>query len=277
MRNTQIAICFFGITRSLKHTIGSIEANVIEPARALGTVRTYAHFFDQASISNSRSGEQGELDREEYRLLKADRLRLEAPDMCLEEWGFEGLKDFGDSWNDGFRSLRNLVHQLHSMNAAAADALADDPDLVIYCRPDMLYHHNLGPWIGRALASSEPGVTLPNWQHWHGGYNDRFAICRGVSAARIYGSRVNRMRDFCVETSSPVHSERLLRFVLDEAGIKPPLMSARASRVRANGDVKRERFSGPVRSALRLGIGKTITAAGLRPLLMRLRRNNNAR
>ena len=277
MSNTQIAICFFGITRSLKHTIRSIEANVIEPARARGTVRIYAHFFDQTSISNTRSGEQGVLDREEYRLLKADQLRLEAPDMCLEEWGFEGLKDFGDSWNDGFRSQRNLVHQLHSMNVAAADALADNPGLVIYCRPDMLYHDDLGPWIDRALTGSGHGVTLPNWQHWHGGYNDRFAICREVSAARTYGSRVTRMRDFCKETSSPVHSERLLRFVLDGAGIKPSLMSARASRVRANGEVKRERFAGPVRSAVRLGIGKTITAAGLRPLLKRMRRNKNAR
>lgn len=267
----KIAICFFGITRSLTHTIGSIDENILAPACELGEVRIFAHFFRQATIDNLRSGEEGPLKQNEHNLLASDWLKLEDPNHCIREHGFEALKSFGDSWNDGFSSLRNLIHQLHSMKQVTDVALDWSPDLVLFVRPDLIYHDNLGPEIAKAMKCKAPAVTLPNWQNWHGGYNDRFAICRGKAAAGIYGGRVTELKEFCVKTDSPVHSERLLSFVLENAGIKPSLMSARASRVRANGIVKRENFSGPTLSAMRIGVSKVIKTTGLKSFVMRVR------
>jgi hypothetical protein len=45
--NRKIAICIFRITRSLTFTIQNIVENVITPARELGEVKIFLHFFDQ--------------------------------------------------------------------------------------------------------------------------------------------------------------------------------------------------------------------------------------
>lgn len=105
----KIAICFFGITRSLKFTISSIEKNILKPAHALGEVRVFCHFFVQTEIDNPRSGEKGLLRQDEHTLLNPSWLELEEPDQCLAMHGFAELKTWGDSWGDDFRSLRNLV------------------------------------------------------------------------------------------------------------------------------------------------------------------------
>ncbi len=79
-----VALCFFGITRSLRFTLPSIETNILGPLVSATAVSgrdllVYAHFFDQARIDNPRSGESGEMARDEHRLLATDWLRLEPP------------------------------------------------------------------------------------------------------------------------------------------------------------------------------------------------------
>lgn len=240
----QIALCFYGITRSLRHTLPSIDARAIVPARKAGDVRIYAHFFRQRRIDHARTGETGELDLDEHRLLRPDWLELEEPDDCLAAWDFDGLKRHGDFWENDFHSLRNLVHQLHSMNRVTAAARADGAGICLFLRPDLLYHDSLAPAIRRArraLATGRPLVQLPWWQSWNG-HNDRFAIAAGDAAIAAYGSRVTRMADFCAATGGPVHSERLLAFTLADADIPVRTIGARASRVRMGGQVRYEDF-----------------------------------
>ncbi|MBE1290330.1 MAG: hypothetical protein GJ679_10055 [Rhodobacteraceae bacterium] len=236
----KIAICFFGITRSLTHTIGSIERNILAPARDLGEVRVFAHFFRQAVIDNPRSGERGTLKQDEHQLLSSDWLELEEPGNCLYERDFEGLKKFGDTWKDDFRSLRNLVHQLHSLDQVTRAALAWNPDIVVFARPDLEYHDNLEPCL--QVRSAAPLVQLPSWQHWGQGYNDRFAVAMRPSAAMAYGSRIGLAHRFCHEMNRPLHAELLVRYGLETNAVKTKLISARATRVRSNGIWAEESF-----------------------------------
>jgi hypothetical protein len=241
----RIAICFFGITRSLSHTLPSIEKNALRPARAAGTVRVYGHFFQQLSLTEVRSGESGTLDLDEHRLLHLEWLRLEEPDRCLSQWDFEALKRFGDFWNNEFRSLRNLVHQQHSLDLVTQAALADGAEVCLFLRPDLRYHDSLGPALARALRAARAGrnlVQLPDWQAWHGGYNDRFAVVAGQVAIAAYGRRAGRMGEFCAVTGRPLHSEQLLRFALDRAHVPVRTIRARASRVRLGGVEHAEDF-----------------------------------
>jgi hypothetical protein len=259
-----IAICFFGITRSLSHTLPSIEKNALDPARAAGTVRLYAHFFQQRALAEARSGESGAIDPDEQRLLRPDWLQLEEPDDCLAQWDFETLKRHGDFWDNGFRSLRNLVHQLHSLNLVTQAALADGARVCLFLRPDLRYHDSLGPAIARALRSAREDqnlVQLPRWQSW-GGRNDRFAIVAGAKAIAAYGGRVTHMAGFCTTTGSPLHSEQLLAHALAAAGITVRPIGARASRVRLNGRERYEDFLPPPLSLLR---GRLVRALGRGP------------
>jgi hypothetical protein len=240
----KIAVCFFGITRSLTHTIASIEQNVLVPARKRGDTKVYAHFFQQRKIEHERSGESGTLDLGEHQLLPSEWLQLEQPDLCLEERGFSTLKTFGDSWNDGFASLRNLVHQLHSLDAVTTAALADGSDICVFCRPDLRYHDSLRASLRQALHNSNL-AQLPRWQAW-GGLNDRFAICSGPAAISAYGHRIRVAEQFCRDRDSPLHSEQLVQYALQEANVPVRQIRARASRVRLGGIQRDEDFRSPI-------------------------------
>lgn len=271
----KVAVCFFGITRSLAHTRASIEAHVLTPTRKLSSPKIYAHFFLQREIDNPRSGEKGQLDHEEHRLLPIDWLKLEDPDLCLSQWNFEGLKAQGDSWQDDFRSLRNLIHQLHSLNAVTEAALADAAEICLFCRPDLRYHDSLEPALTLALRTRGDCVLLPFWQA-HGGQNDRFAICVGPKAIAAYGQRIRLAETFCRERAEALNSEFLLDFSLKRAGIPVRTIRARASRVRLDGVQRYEDFARPwvsrVKRTLRPGLTALADRTGLRPALRGLLR-----
>lgn len=239
----KVAVCFYGITRSLSHTAASIERNILAPARRQGDLRVYAHFFLQRQIEDQRSGESGTLDLEEHRLLPIDWLRLEEPDLCLEERGFSDLKAYGDSWDNGFRSLRNLVHQLHSMDAVTTAALAEGAEVCLFCRPDLRYHDSLGPALRRALRHDNL-AQLPYWQPWTG-LNDRFALCSGPVAIAAYGQRIRVAEQFCRDLGGPVHSEQLVKYALERARVPVRQIAARATRVRLDGTERYEDFWPP--------------------------------
>jgi hypothetical protein len=260
----KVAICFFGITRSLTHTHASIEKNVLAPARSLATPKIYAHFFRQQALDNPRSGEKGRMNGEEYRLLNSDWLRLEEPDGCLDRWGFERLKSWGDSWEDEFRSLRNLVHQLHSLNAVTEAALADGAEICLFCRPDLRYHDSLRIPLQQALKAQHDQaaagtVFLPYWQA-HGGLNDRFAICVGREAIAAYGQRIRLAEQFCRERAEPLNSEYLVAYSLAQRAIAARRIGARASRVRLDGVQRYEDFSRPLISRIKRQTNPVMTA-----------------
>jgi hypothetical protein len=246
----KIAVCFFGITRSLTHTVSSIEFNILAPIRKLGEVFVYSHFFLQKDIINPRSGELGELDLDEQRLLPSDWLQLEEPDACLSDYDFDQLRSHGDSWQDNFRSLRNLVHQLHSLNAVTTAALADGADICLFCRPDLTYHDSLLRPLKRAVATNVATVFLPYWQG-NGGLNDRFAICVQKEAISAYGQRIQNAHAFCDSMMEPLNSERLLAYSISLAEVNIRKIGNRASRTRLGGVKKYEDFSRPCVSRMK--------------------------
>ena len=252
----KIAVCFFGITRSLAYTIESIEKHTTEPAKELGEVRVFAHFFNQNRVESNRSKEAAKLDPFEYRLLHADEVELEPPETCLQAHDYDLLKSYGDTRRDGFQSLRNLVHALHSLDRVTNLALAWHPDIVIFLRPDLLYHSSLKNVIEEAIVAEEETVFLPDWQHWRGGFNDRFSVCAGNKAIKAYGTRVWRAQECCEQYGEALHAETLNRFAIEASGVRIMFFPQRASRVRAGGMVKNEKFQPSAFDRIKTGIRK---------------------
>ena len=236
----RIAVCFFGITRSLRFTFPTIRDNVLTPARAAGEARIFAHFFEQDTIENPRTGEYVTVDPKEYLLLAPDELRLEPSECCLEQWDFGRLANYADVWNDGHKTTRNLVHQLHSLHCVTAMASDWNPDLYVFVRPDLRYHDSLAPILSRAWNGPDETAWIPLWLSC-GGHNDRFAVIRGGRVARKYGMRASRALDYCAGVNGPVHAERLLAFALE--GERVRRIATRATRIRANGVEWWESFS----------------------------------
>jgi len=236
----RIAVGFFGITRSLKWTLPSIQENIIEPARQLGQVRLFAHLYQQDHIENPRSGENNPVDPNEYQLLNCDEVQLESPGACLTTANYEWILSHGDAFKDGGKSLANLIHQLHSLQQVGRMIDEWKPDVVVIARPDLMYHDSFYQVIKRNIGHRWLEINVPDWQ-WYGGINDRFAIC-GSPAARIYSQRIALIPNYLRDSGGPLPAERFLRYALNQYGVYPRSAALRASRVRSTGEIVKENF-----------------------------------
>lgn len=238
----KIALCFRGIARSLKHTISSIRTNIIEPAKRVGEVRVFTHLFDQAEIDNPRSHEHGPLDRSEHLLLQSDEVRLEAPNDCLALHGFDRLKAYGDPWKNEFTSLKNLVHELHSLREGWTMAEHWHPEVSLFLRPDLLYESSFESLLREIQTRTRQGLCIPIWQGcW--GANDRFALATTHEAARTYAMRINHVLDYCSEMNRPLHAEKFLLHRLRYNKTPIWFTDIQARRVRSSGAYAPEKFS----------------------------------
>lgn len=249
----KLALCFFGITRSLPYTARSIIERVVAPSRARAETRILGHFFDLKEISNPRSGEQLTITDGHYDLLPFDELQKEEPELFLADSAFEKIKTYGDVWEDDFRSLKNLFHQLHSLQTVYAMSRPFDADVTLFLRPDLQYLDDFSKVLDVVLGSNADEVAyIPSWQSF-GGLNDRFAITKGKSASSAYANRLEVAPDYCRTNNIPLHAEKLVEYALGSAGIETRKFNLRAMRVRANGSRAKEFFGDNLQAHL---IGK---------------------
>lgn len=239
----RVAICFFGITRSLRFTESSINKSVIHPLRSRFSVDVYGHFYNINRVVNARSKENDIVDQTEVNLIDFKELRLEAPGSRTVMERFELSSSYGDFWNDDFASLRNVTHQLYSLRTVFGLCGNCDYDYYVFVRPDLLYHDDIMSMFDCILPQgrSSGSVVVPGWQS-HGGVNDRFSLCSGRDAAKVYAERFDAIEDFLRSKKCSFHSERHLLFVLERSRVNIAFTSIRASRVRANGYVRKEDF-----------------------------------
>jgi len=266
----RIAVGIFGIPRGAAIAHPAIERCLLAPLRGLGELSLLGHLFHQGRVDNLRSGESGALSPSDYALFASSfKLALEAPQDCLAQWPYAELQGYGDSFGDQFRSMSNLVHQLHSLFQVTQMIKAVDPDVVVFARPDLLYHQEIPASAIRATARHDDRCYVPDWQWW-GGYNDRFAIC-GRQAYLAYGERIRQARSYCElpATPRPLHSERLVQHALREARVAVRTLSLRASRVRVDGRIEDEDFD--PRRTLGLPSWRRRSELRLRQAITRLR------
>jgi hypothetical protein len=262
LKTPRIAIALFGIPRGSATTMPTLVQHFIGPARQIGDCRVFYHLYRQDRVVNARSGEDAAMPDDAYAPFAAFDGELEAPELCLEQWRFDKIQAFGDHYVDEFRSLRNLVHQLHSLRQVTARLTDWQPDVVLFMRPDLLYHGGFARATIADLCSHPRRCVLPEW-HWWGGYNDRFALC-GADVFRGYGNRVELALDFSQRTGRPLQAERLVRYALHRANASVRTTPIRANRVRVNGQMKPEDFSagataGSIRRHLEMGWLRLLT------------------
>ena len=243
--NLKVAVCFFGITRSLNYTVDSIKKNILDPLSSIHDFQINAHYYDINHVSSSRSNENVAVDKNQFRALQHDSLLLEKVKSIDEYCDFELIKNFGDAWDNNFSSLNNLILQLNSLKNVTNMALSKGADICVFIRPDLTYYDNFNEVLINSIASYNDNradrVYLPNWQHF-GGLNDRFAICSGQKAIKAYGKRLDKVIYYCVKTGRALHSERLVKFSLQQDSIPLEFVSLKASRTRADGKVVNESF-----------------------------------
>lgn len=264
----KIALAYFGLPRNSSICFPSIEDNIYRRLPRDAQVASFYHLYEPQLIDNPRSGEKAVLSENNYRVFDGMSGCYESAGGCLERWKFDEIKSYGDVWGDDFKSLANLLHQLNSLHSVTARVEEYEPDVVLFLRPDLLYHDPLPEFVLPAVATRPHALYIPHWQWWNG-LNDRFAIC-GRFVYSAYGRRIERIFSFCNEQGRGLHAERLLRFSMIEAKANLRTLEMRASRVRVGGEMVDESFSSK-RSMGRRENRLMLPAARLRTRLDKLR------
>lgn len=235
---TRIFVGFFGITRSLKFTVDSILSNILEPLKKIGApIIQVAHFNLPPQISNPRSGEVDvPVDSLEYKLLDLDCVIMETQDDRLIRSRLHIAKKFPDHFEDGYRSITNLCHQLRSLERLWSIIKTFRPtenDVIVLTRPDLLIMDPVEPERDVApLQCSAVDIVVPAWHCW-GGLNDRLAFC-STAAAERYAVRGRYVQETCAEIGA-LHPETLLACAMSKASLKVAFTPLRALRMRADG------------------------------------------
>jgi hypothetical protein len=107
----KVCICFFGLTRSLKNTIDSLNCNVFK-LLDLNNIKydIYLHTYDLKILTNIRSNEKNcILDTDEYKLLNAKEYIIDNQDEFDKNFDYKSVEIYGDAWKNNFTSLKKKI------------------------------------------------------------------------------------------------------------------------------------------------------------------------
>ena len=166
----RVAICFFGLMRSLYYTKQSLHAHIFDILRQHGMdYDVYLHTYEMNTLSNLRSKEFNvSLNKNEWKLLYPFKHAIDDNDLIdqtIVTSLLPQLLDHGDPWKESppFVSLRNLVKQLYSLKRVTElwrNHKADYP-VVLYLRPDVWFFNDLNMTdLAEALAQSSSPSSL---------------------------------------------------------------------------------------------------------------------
>ena len=239
----KVALCFWGITRSLKYTHESIEKNVLSILRANNIDYTiYMHTFKlENGYTNKRTREKlTDVNNDEYKLLHPDYFEIDDQDEIKKQIGMEKYRSKPDPWNTGYNSVDNFILGQYSKSKIVAMIEKNNMDYnyVVYIRPDCSYKQPFN--INFFTHINHHTICIPNF-HLYGKYefNDRFCIAN-MKTYKIYGNMFHRL--LCLSKNQSLHAETILGQVIHNSNIKVVRIPFRFSRVRCDGKIQNENF-----------------------------------
>jgi hypothetical protein len=233
----KIAIGFFGITRSLKYTIDSIQENIFNVLKMNNIeYEIFIHTYHLTSYKNIRTRESmkdDSIDNEEYKLLNADYIEIDNQHEVKEQLNLLSYRTHKDPWSTNYNSVDNFILGQYSKLKLTnmIENRKQDYNYVVFMRPDCLYINKFP--INFLDSVNDNTIAIPNF-HLYGTYrfNDRFCIAN-MSTYKIYGEIFPKLLSMSKER--PLHSETILGMVINSNNIKVLRIPFKFSRVRCNG------------------------------------------
>eukprot|EP01038_Epipyxis_sp_PR26KG_P014925 gene14925-20075_t len=114
-----IAICFWGLLRSLSFTIDSIKTFCLDPIINEGhTFEIFIHTYSfSGTYQNTRNKEQEmTLNFSEWKMLNPDYVYVEDQDLFDHSFNYTIYQTHGDAWKNNYTSFKNHIRALHSLN-----------------------------------------------------------------------------------------------------------------------------------------------------------------
>uniref|UniRef100_A0A6C0AEG9 Uncharacterized protein n=1 Tax=viral metagenome TaxID=1070528 RepID=A0A6C0AEG9_9ZZZZ len=203
----KIAICFWGLTRSLKYTIDSLKLYFLDILNKNDVeYDIYMHTYKIDSIyTNERSSEFNiKLDFEEHNLLNPKYYMIENQDDVKEMLKLEEYRTHKDPWNNDYKTCDNFICALYSKYQVTQMLLNTEIkyDNIIFCRPDLKMINEF-PINSLNIYSDEDIFYTPDF-HKFGGLNDRFFVSNYKNGI-IYGEAFKFLKEY--SKTQNIHSE----------------------------------------------------------------------
>lgn len=246
----KIAICFWGLTRSLKYTIKNIE-QVLDRLRIFGDITTFMHTYtlDRPYVNYHGLENNILLDKDEYKLLNPDYFVFDKQEQIEIQLNLKDYHSMPDPYKTSinYQTVDNFVLAMYSLKRVTDLMLRHNKikqfDYVVFMRPDVKWENPEQLKKKYFDRIEENMIQVPYFQrprHAKEGctwVNDRFAICN-VDVAKVYGRRFNHMMAY--SKVKPLHSETFLWDVLTKYGIKIIEINICFNRVRATGQILKD-------------------------------------
>lgn len=233
-----IAICVWGIVRSLRFTLESIEHYCLNPIINAGhTYEIYMHTYKFSGVyANKRNGEHGlRLNFSEWKMLNPDHIYVEDQDLFDATTNYSEYHTQGDPWHNEYKSSINHIRALNSLHYLASEVEKDSQfkhfDGIVFLRPDVTYLNELPVYLLEHIPNT---LFMPDFHRSckGGEYNDRMAM-GDLKSGLAYGKRFEAALEY--SRHAQLHSEKFTYNHLHANNVTVKEIPFRFRRTRANG------------------------------------------
>lgn len=230
VRRARVAVCFYGLNRSLRHTIESLRSHIFGPLDA-ACVQADVFFHtwtvrDEAGVPLGGAQELLELLGD-----RVVRWSDDDQDAFDQSVNFSAWRQVDDRYKGP--NFKNIRRQLESLARVTALWKGHADYAAVLCiRPDLLVLDDIDV---EQLIHLEPNQLLTPYWHRYSGLNDRLGAGR-VEVAAAFGTRARLMWDYA--QSNFIRAESFLSWaMLRHHGFGTAVMTMRAQRTRVTGKV----------------------------------------
>lgn len=227
----RIALLFWGLTRSLKFTLNSIQKTFFDEFKKHNIeYKIFLHTYFFNDIHNK-------YNFDEYKLLNPDYFIIDNQDEIKQKINIQQY--YALKFNYSSRLIHNLICGLYSQ-LQVTNLLFNSGehfDYVFFIRPDVLFG-GLPFQIRWLHWVNENRFILPTFGSFDG-INDRFAVLK-MSSAFNYGTRFNRIfeyNNYVIQNNKKISSENFLHWIM--SNFKKKTINILFKRIRENGDVRK--------------------------------------
>lgn len=231
--NYDLAVIYFGMTRSLKSVYESHEKHIFSVLKQNNiSYKTFMHTWNtnnKQRIFNDHI--ETPVNINDYKIIQPDHYQIDDQDVfeksiCIKDYFDAQLfHDKGDC-EDGewfplliINHLCSLESQKRSIQMVESSvSKGNSYKLIMFLRPDVFIKTPLP--VESFLLNSDK-INIPNENHFEG-YNDRFAIMNYENSI-IYGKRINGIKEYRTKYGRIV-SEKYIKYILDQHNIKVNLL-----------------------------------------------------
>lgn len=238
----RVAICIWGLLRSLRYTIDSFEEHILTAFHRYNvSYDIYVHTYNiSGSYQNTRNHEKSvTLNISEWQLLRPNYIYIENQDELDSRLNYSLFESSGDPWHNDFASFKNHMRALNSLyhlTQVVESAHIQRPyDAVVFLRPDVRFLTDLPlQLLFHASTMQETDLFVPDFHRSCQGneFNDRMALGK-VEAVLTYGKKFETAYEFSLHHK--LHAEKFTYHQLTTySGISPLNNNSHSSNLRVN-------------------------------------------